>query len=79
MCSTPSIYIKCSSKYKSYYYLFFFLHNFNLKAEVIIDQKSLLVTELNKFGVIGLLHFHKGILQSHMTEFPFQKFEYVLF
>ena len=32
-----------------------------------------MVTDLNKFGVIGLLHFHKGILPSHVTEFPFQK------
>ena len=44
----------------------FFLHNFKLKTEVIID----------KFGVIGLLHFHKGILPSHEAEFLFQKLQY---
>ena len=26
------------------------------------------MTELNKFGVIGLLYFHKEILPSHMAE-----------
>ena len=52
---------------------FFFLHNFKLKTEVIIDYKSLLVTELDKFGVIGLLHLHKGILQYHVAECSFQK------
>ena len=35
------------------------------------------MTELNKFGVIGLLHFHKEILQSHFSEFPFQKLQYI--
>ena len=39
----------------------FNIHNFKLKTEVTIDLKSLLVIELNKFGVIGLLHFHKEI------------------
>ena len=29
------------------------------------------MTELNKFGVIEQLHFHKGILPSHVTEYPF--------
>ena len=56
---------------------FFFLHTFKLKTEVIIDYKSLLVTELDKFGVIGLLHLHKGILQYHVAEFSFQKLMYV--
>ena len=28
---------------------------------------------LNKFGVIGLLQFYKGILPSHVTEFHSQK------
>lgn len=31
------------------------------------------MTELNKNGVIGLLHLHKGIRPSHMAPFPFQK------
>ena len=35
------------------------------------------MTELNKFEVIGLLHFHKGILPSHVAKFPFQKVQYV--
>ena len=35
------------------------------------------MSELNKFGVIGLLHFNKGILLSHVAEFPFQKLQYV--
>ena len=48
--------------------MFFFLHNFTLITEVIINQKSLLVTELNKFGVTGLVHFHKGILPCHMAK-----------
>ena len=34
------------------------------------------MTVLNKFGVIGLLHFHKGILSSHEAEFSFQKLQY---
>ena len=53
-----------------------FLHNFKLKTEVIIDEKSLLMTELNKYRVI-LLHFHKEILPSNVAEFPFQKLQYV--
>ena len=28
-------------------------------------------------GVIGLLHFHKGILPFHVAKFPFQKIQYV--
>ena len=43
----------------------------------IMDQKSLLVTELNKFGVAGLQYFEKGVLPCHMTGFPFRKPEYV--
>ena len=35
------------------------------------------MTELNKNGVIGLLHLHKGIRPSHMAPFPFQKCMYV--
>ena len=35
------------------------------------------MTELNKFGVIGLLHFHKGILPFYVVENPFQKLQYV--
>ena len=35
------------------------------------------MTELNKFGVIGILHFHKGILSSHGTKFSFQKLQYI--
>ena len=35
------------------------------------------MTELNKFGVTGLLYLHKGILPCHKTEFFFQKFMYV--
>ena len=30
------------------------------------------MTELDKFGD-GLLHFHRGILQSHVAAFPFPK------
>ena len=40
-------YIKYKSKYTNSCYLLSFLHNFKLKTEVIIDQKSLLVTELS--------------------------------
>ena len=36
-----------------------------------------MVTDLSKFGTIGLLHFHKGISPSHVAEFPFQKRTYV--
>ena len=36
------------------------------------------MTELNKFGVIGLLQFQKGILPSHMAEFPFKKLQTLL-
>ena len=61
---------------KQFFVIYFPFHNFKLKTEVI-DKKSLLVTELNKVGVIGLLHFYKGILQSHVTEFPFEKLQYV--
>ena len=35
------------------------------------------MTELNKFGVRGLLHFHKGILLSRVAEFPFEKRQHV--
>ena len=31
------------------------------------------MTELKKFGVVELVHFHKGILTSHVAELPFQK------
>ena len=27
-----------------------------------------MVTELNKFALLGLLHFHKGILPSYVAE-----------
>ena len=47
------------------------LYNFKLKAEVIIDEKSLPVTELNKFGVTGLRHCRKRVLPSYVAEFPF--------
>ena len=35
------------------------------------------MTELNKFGVTGLLRFQKGILPSHVAKFPFQILQYV--
>ena len=50
-------YVKYISKYAN----LFFLHYFKLKAEFIIDWKSLLVTNL----------------ASHMAELPFQKLQYV--
>ena len=50
-------YIKYNSKYTNSCYVFFFSDNFKLKAEVIIDWKSLLVTELT----------------SHVAEFPFSE------
>ena len=62
-------YIKYSREYTNSCYPFFFLHNFKLKPEVNIDLKPL--PELSKFGFIGLLHFYKGILPSHMAEFSF--------
>ena len=71
-------FIKYSSKYRNSCYPFSFFHNFKLKTEVNIDYKSLLVTELNKFRVIELLHFHKGILQSNVAEFTFKKLPCVL-
>ena len=43
----------------------------NQKLKLSLIKKSLLVTELNKFGVIGLLHLHKRISLSHVAEFPF--------
>ena len=52
---------------------FSFYIKFKQKTEVIPDQKPLLVTELNKFRVIGPLHFHRGILPSHVAKLPFQK------
>ena len=51
-------YIKYNSKYKNSCYVFFCLHHSKLKK--MVDQKSLLMTELKKF--IELLLFHKGIL-----------------
>ena len=39
----------------------FYIYNFKLRSEAIINQKSLLVTELNNFVIAGLLYFHKGI------------------
>ena len=35
------------------------------------------MSELNKFRVIGQLHFQKRISPSHVSEFPFQKLQYV--
>lgn len=62
------------------------LHNCKLKTEVIMDQKSLLVTDLNKvsysttlFGVTRLLPFHKEILTSHLIEFVFSMFGRICF
>ena len=54
------------------------LNRIKLNVEVLIDKKSLLVTELNKFEVTGIIHFQKGILQSHVAKFPFQKLPYLL-
>ena len=54
-------YIKYNSKYTNSCYVFSFLHNFKLKTELIIDCKSLLVTELT----------------SYVAEFAFQKLQYV--
>lgn len=34
-------------------------------------------TELNKSAYIGLPVFHEAILLSRMTEYPFQKIQYV--
>ena len=50
ICLTPGIISNTNSCYA-----FLFLHNFKVKTKVTIDQKSLLVTELNKFAVIGLI------------------------
>ena len=61
-------YIKYNNKYTNSCYLSF-SHSFKPKTGVIVDYKLLLVTELNKFGVIGLLHFHKRILPSHRLNF----------
>ena len=54
------------------------LNRVKLNTEVLIDKKSLLVTELNKFEVTGIIHFQKGILQSHVAKFSFQKLPYLL-
>ena len=55
-------YIKYNSKHINSCSAFSFLHNFKLKTEVIIDWKSLLVTELT----------------SHVSAtFPFEKLQYV--
>ena len=35
------------------------------------------MTELNKFEIVGLLHFQKGILPSHVAKFLFQKKGYI--
>ena len=47
----------------------------------IISNKKLklllMVTDLNKFGYIGLPIFHEAILLSRMTVYPFQKIQYV--
>ena len=34
------------------------------------------MTELNKSGVMGLLHFHKGISPSYVVEYAFQNLQY---
>ena len=57
--------------YKSLPSIKSFLHNFELETEVTINWKLLLVTDLNKFRVIGLLRFRKGILPSHWLNFVF--------
>ena len=74
---STSYHMNYSSKYTNSCYLLFVWHNFKLKTEVAIDSKSLLVTELNKFGVTGLLRFQKGISPSHVAKFPFQVLQYV--
>ena len=33
--------------------------------------------EVNKFGVVGLMHFQKAILLSHVSKFSFQKLQYL--
>ena len=67
-------YIKYSSGVRTFLLSLFFLCNTKLNTEVIIDRKLLLVTELNKFGVKELLHSHKRIWPSYVTEFPFQTY-----
>ena len=34
------------------------------------------MTELNKSGVMELLHFHKGISPSYVVEYAFQNLQY---
>ena len=68
----------CKMLHQLYNFLLsLFLHNFKLKFDVIFDLKSLLVTELNKFEVIGLPHICKGILPFLEAKFPFLKLQYV--
>ena len=56
-------------KYSSYYtnpcYLLFFLHNFKIKNEVVIELRITAGAWVKQtFG-----HFQKGILQSKVAEF----------
>ena len=68
-------YVTYSAKFTSSCYLLSIWHKFKMKAKLI--EKPLLVNELNKLGLIGLLHFSKCILLSHVTEYPFQNLQYV--
>ena len=68
-------YIEYSNKYTNSCYLLFFLEiNFKLETEVIIDPKSVLVTESSKFGATTIL---MRLLPSHVDKFPFQKFQFI--
>ena len=67
-------YIKYSSKYTNSCYIFFFLHNFKLKTEVIINKKSLLVAELNKFELQDYYIFTKGFYNLMWLNYLFKNF-----
>ena len=57
----------------------FYIHDFKLKAEVLVDLTSVLVIELNK-RFLGLLCFHHiiSIWPSHVDGFSFQEPMHVL-
>ena len=51
--------------------------SFYINSNYKLTEKSLPLTELNKFGAIGSLQFSKEILLSHVAELLFRNFQYV--
>ena len=57
-------------KHQMYKFLLSSFQFANQNLELSLIEKSLVVTKLKKFEVIGLLHFPKRTLLSHVAGFP---------